>query len=292
MNNKVQFISKKILAGDNAEQAKAFDLLRNDEQNSEAIQVFNSHRRSVCEQLQHYFAGMFNDHPDEVLWSDISVNQPRDHLFNSERSLWLTTQSDHSDDDVFLLIDAATLHAISVYFLGGSLKESISEIDVSHLTDTELRFAHALLKQQCQAILNAAEQPTEHSAEGSVITSEQLPEQGSWLSLTVTVRFQGHDFCWHLWWPTHAKQDENALPAPNHARLHQLLTGVPLQLRVVLMAQKIPLSKIASLAVGDILPIELNEPTPAYLDEQLYAEGRVAEQRASLVFQVNKVTSH
>lgn len=292
MENKVQFISKKILTGDIANQAKPFDLLRNEQQHSVAIQAFGSLRRDVCEHLQHYFAGMFNDHPDEVVWSDISVNQPKDHLFDAERSLWLKTTSAHLDDAIFLLIDAATLHAISVYFLGGSLKESIDSIDLNHLTDTELRLAQALLHEQVMSVLKASEQICDDISEVEMTAPDALPVQGSWISLTVTVRFQGHDFCWHLWWPTHQKQDEASLPAPDQPRLQQLLTGVPLQLRVVLAEQKIPLSKIAALAVGDILPIELNEPTPAYLDDQRYADGRVAEQRASLVFQVSKVSSH
>ncbi len=288
MSTQARFISKNILSGDTISRAQPYDLLRNEQRHNAATFSFSGIRRSVCDQLQRYLTGIFNDQPDDVSWSDVSINQPQDHLFDTDYSFWQRVSLPHCTDAAYLLIDAATLHSLSVLFLGGTLKEPAQLITLNQLTDTEVRLANLLATEQIHAVQSAQNEEYAEPITCEVITTDQLPQSGEWFSVTTTLRYNGHDFCWHMWWPIN-KTEEQTVPLADTSKLQQLLAGVPLQLRIVLAKQKIPLNKIASLAVGDILPIELNEPTPAYLGEQHYADGRVAEQRASLVFQISHV---
>jgi len=291
MSAQQRFFSSKVLSGDSALIAESYDLFGNDRQRLACIQAYSQHRRAISASLQAYLSQLFNGSPCEVSMSGINLVTPKTRPAEKSNKLWLKATITNQPDAAFLVMDATTLHAFSVLFLGGVLRDPVKEIDTSALTETEYRLVFQLLKQQTNAFLATQEmsKPTDISCE--VITADALPAQGLLLTSSFSVNIHDRTFNWHFWWPV----DESVIQPddqPNTTKvLTNLLTATPVRLRVVLSEQTLPLDMMTNLAVGDVLPLELPDPTPAFIGDSTCFEGRIAEHRGSLVYQITSLKS-
>ena len=123
----------------------------------------------------------------------------------------------------------------------------------------------------------------------TLITRDALPQSRLWMSeASLTVGSFAHG--WQLWL---VPPPENSGPAAGHelqdGALEQVLTHVPVRLRVVMGLMSMTLADLECLKVGDVLSLDLPEVVPALIGNRPCFSGRVAEHKGSLVYQVATV---
>ncbi|TND60519.1 flagellar motor switch protein [Aeromonas dhakensis] len=204
--------------------------------------------------------------------------------------LWVEARSALDVQRVaYFSISPAVIYRLAVLFFGGALRDQ-SEAS-SHgkgLTDTEQRLMLRLCQYQvdiwssCLGLGDLGWQLT-------LITRDALPQSRLWMSeASLTVGSFAHG--WQLWLvpPT-----ENSGPATGHelqdGALEQVLTHVPVRLRVVMGQMSMTLADLECLKVGDVLSLDLPEVVPALIGNRPCFSGRVAEHKGSLVYQVATV---
>lgn len=298
MAKKSNFFSTKIFAGDIADNARSYDLLSNDQQKRGYIHHFIQHKRAIGEFLQKFMNQLFNGTDCTVVLSDFSMGCPNQQT-NTAQFLWLTSQLPEQDDAIYMAIEPASLHEFSVLFLGGKLSDKPRTTSFTVLTETEKRLGFQLFQQMISACKAAqkSQQPGGISVQNGqaippyydIVSADNLPMRGQWVTLSLSVTIDQHPFSWRFWWPFEDELPETLTPNQSAPDMTALLSHIPVRLRVQLANAHLPIETIAALSVGDIVPLELNEPTPAYIGHDVCFEGRVAEQRGSLVFQVTAV---
>lgn len=291
MSAQQRFFSSKVLSGDSAMAVESYDLFGNERQKQAYIQAYSQHRRAINTYLQDYLSQLFNGAPCEVSMSGFNLVTPKTRPAEKSNKLWLKATIANQPESAFLAMDATTLHAFSVLFLGGVLREPMKEIDTAALTETEYRLAFQLLKQQTYAFLTTQETRKQTEINCEVITADALPAQGLLLTTAFSIIINGHALNWHFWWPIDDNIAQNNTTSTASKALAHLLTATPVRLRVVLSEQTLPLDVMTNLAVGDVLPLELPDPTPAFIGDSPCLEGRIAEHRGGLVYQVTNLKS-
>lgn len=291
MSVQQRFFSSKVLSGDLAMAVESYDLFGNERQKQACIQEYSQHRRAINASLQEYLQQLFNGSQCEVSMSGFNLVMPKTRPAEKSDKLWLKATLAIPSESAFLAMDVTTLHAFSVLFLGGVLREPVKELDTAALTETEYRLAFQLLKQLVRAFLSpqTASKQTEITCE--VINADALPAQGVLLTTSFSIAINDHMFNWHFWWPVDEEAIQISKRTPSAKNLTPLLTEIPVRLRIVLSEQSLPLDMIANLSVGDVLPLELPDPTPALIGDHRCLEGRIAEHRGSLVYQITNLTS-
>lgn len=73
------------------------------------------------------------------------------------------------------------------------------------------------------------------------------------------------------------------------AQLEEALIQVPVRLRVVMGQMSMTLADLECLKVGDVLSLDLPEVVPALIGQRPCFNGRIAEHKGSLVYQVATV---
>ncbi len=290
MSIQPRFISDQILSGNAALSAEHYDLENRDRLYQQAIDLLSKQRRVICHQVHGYLSSLFNESPDEVSWCDISVKTMAELQRDELRTLWMKGISAQKNSP-FLMIDCATIHAFSVLFLGGTVKESDDAIDLNTITDTEIRLGQQFFTHQINT-LQPYTASTPEDMQIETVSADSLPKVGKWIDITFQVTLSQKLFTWHLLWPVNEQNIEQHHSEATTALVANLLTQIPVQLRLVLAEQSFPLNKLSNLKVGDVLPIELTDPTVAFLGNKPLFDGRVAEQRTHLVFQVLSIKNN
>jgi flagellar motor switch protein FliM len=291
MSAQQRFFSSKVLSGDSAMAVESYDLFGNERQKQACIQTYAPHRRAISAYLQEYLLQLFNGAQCEVSMSGFNLVTPKIRPAEKSNKLWLKATLAGQPEAAFLAMDVATLHAFSVLFLGGVLREPVKELDTATLTETEYRLAFQLLKQLVRAFHSTQEASKQAEIACEVITADALPAQGWLLTTSFAIIINGHTFNWHFWWPVSEEAVQTSKITPAAKNLIPLLTTIPVRLRIVLSEQSLPLNMMANLSVGDVLPLELPDPTPALIGDNLCLEGRIAEHRGSLVYQITNLKS-
>lgn len=291
MSAQQHFLSSKVLSGDAATAVESYDLFGNERQKQACIQTYSQHRRAISAHVQDYLQQLFNGSQCEISMSGFNLVTPKTRPAEKSNKLWLKATLANQNDAAFLAMDVATLHACSVLFLGGVLREPTKEFDVTALTETEYRLAFQLMKQLVSAFISTQhiDEPSDIHCE--VISADALPAQGLLLTTAFTLVFNGHSFNWHFWWPVNDDAAQPTKVTSTEKTFTPRLTEIPVRLRVVLSEQSLPLNMMANLSIGDVLPLELPDPTPAFIGDRLCLEGRIAEHRGSLVYQVTNLMS-
>jgi flagellar motor switch protein FliM len=291
MSVQQRFLSSKVLSGDSAMSVESYDLFGNERQKQAYIQTYSPHRRAISAHLQDYLTQLFNGVPCEVSMTGFNLVTPKTRPAEKNNKLWLKATLASQFEAAFLAMDVTTLHACSVLFLGGVLRESAKDLDTTTLTETEYRLAFQLLKQLVRAFLSTQMVNRQSDITCEVISADALPAHGLLLTTSFTLVFNGHSFNWHFWWPIDEAVAQLKKTTTTEKALAPLLTEIPVRLRVVLSEQSLPLDMMANLSIGDVLPLELPDPTPAFIGDRLCLEGRIAEHRGSLVYQVTNLKS-
>lgn len=291
MSAQQRFFSSKVLSGDSAIAVESYDLFGNERLKQACIQTYSQHRRAINAYLQEYLQQLFNGSQCEVSMSGFNLVTPKNRPAENSNKLWLKATLAGQSESAFLAMDVATLHAFSVLFLGGVLREPVKELDAAALTETEYRLAFQLLKQLVHAFLSPQTTSKQTEIICDVISADALPAQGLLLTASFSIAINDHTFNWHFWWPIDEEAIQTTKITPATKNLTPLLTAIPVRLRIVLSEQSLPLDMMANLSVGDVLPLELPDPTPALIGDNLCLEGRIAEHRGSLVYQITNLKS-
>lgn len=291
MSAQQHFLSSKILSGDAAAAVESYDLFGNERQKQACIQAYSQHRRAINSHVQEYLQQLFNGTPCDISMSNFNLVMPKTRPVEKSNKLWLKATLANQSDAAFLAMDVATLHACSVLFLGGVLREPAKELDTTTLTETEYRLAFQLMKQLVSAFLVTHPNQQQNTIHCDVISADALPDQGLLLTTSFTLGFNAHSFSWHFWWPVDEDTASPPKTATTEKTLSPRLADIPVRLRVVLSEQSLPLNMMANLSIGDVLPLELPDPTPAFIGDRMCLEGRIAEHRGGLVYQVTNLTS-
>ncbi len=95
---------------------------------------------------------------------------------------------------------------------------------------------------------------------------------------------------WQLWLlPPEETTGITAPRAAPQAQLTQTLTNVPVHLRVVMGQMTMTLAELQCLKEGDVLSLDFPEVVPALIGHRPCFNGRIAEHKGTLVYQVASV---
>ncbi len=282
----------RLLTGDEALAFPLFELLRPDRSVHEFGQRLNGQRRAFSALCGGCFAQLFNGHPCELEYSPFEWSQPgQTPMAEGEGWIWLQAEGKTGPSgcrqQALLAIPAPVLYRLAVLFFGGIPLSSDQEVAKRTPTDTEIRLLQRLFQHQLDICSDLQTEPEMRWVVASS-SAEQLPVQGEWLVSEATMMVGEHASHWFIWWPcTPIATEEPAFELS--AALEQALTTVPFRLRVLMQQWAMNLAEVSELQVGDVLPLELNEPVIAAIGPRGYFRGQVAEHQGHLVFQVTDV---
>ncbi|WP_409421725.1 FliM/FliN family flagellar motor switch protein [Pseudaeromonas sp. ZJS20] len=150
-------------------------------------------------------------------------------------------------------------------------------------SDTEWRLLQRLLAEQLNAL--GARLGLVLPWEVPLLSPNQPPARGCWARSRLQLRLGSHLFHWRFYWPLPA-DDAAAEAADLAVELEQALRAVPVRVIVQMQEWQMNLAEVSQLQVGDILPLDMQDPMPAGLGGLPCFKGHVAEHQGYLVFQV------
>ncbi|WAF97275.1 lateral flagellar motor switch protein LfiM [Aeromonas dhakensis] len=283
----VMLTPSRLLCAQRGKTLPHYDLLGVERADQERLKQINAQLGTFSLQAAGCMAQLFNSGDCELSYQEFTtVASP----VQDDGLLWVEARSALDVQRVaYFSISPAVIYRLAVLFFGGALRDQ-SEAS-SHgkgLTDTEQRLMLRLCQYQvdiwssCLGLGDLGWQLT-------LITRDALPQSRLWMSeASLTVGSFAHG--WQLWLvpPT-----ENSGPATGHelqdGALEQVLTHVPVRLRVVMGQMSMTLADLECLKVGDVLSLDLPEVVPALIGNRPCFSGRVAEHKGSLVYQVATV---
>ena len=283
----VMLTPSRLLCAQRGKTLPHYDLLGVERADQERLKQINVQLGTFSLQAEGCMAQLFNSADCELSYQEFTtVASP----VQDDGLLWVEARSALDVQRVaYFSISPAVIYRLAVLFFGGALRDQ-SEAP-SHgkgLTDTEQRLMLRLCQYQvdiwssCLGLGDLGWQLT-------LITRDALPQSRLWMSeASLTVGSFAHG--WQLWLvpPT-----ENSGPAAGHelqdGALEQVLTHVPVRLRVVMGQMSMTLADLECLKVGDVLSLDLPEVVPALIGNRPCFSGRVAEHKGSLVYQVATV---
>ncbi|MGL6230190.1 FliM/FliN family flagellar motor switch protein [Aeromonas rivipollensis] len=123
----------------------------------------------------------------------------------------------------------------------------------------------------------------------TLITRDAVPATRLWVT-EASMLAGGSTHDWQFWL---APPEETLSIGAGHpvqkVQLEQALIQVPVQLRVVMGQMSMTLADLECLKVGDVLSLDLPEVVPALIGNRPCFNGRIAEHKGSLVYQVATV---
>lgn len=283
----VMLTPSRLLCAQRGKTLPHYDLLGVERADQERLKQINAQLGTFSLQAAGCMAQLFNSADCELSYQEFTtVASP----VQDNGLLWVEARSALDVQRVaYFSISPAVIYRLAVLFFGGALRDQ-SEAP-SHgkgLTDTEQRLMLRLCQYQvdiwssCLGLGDLGWQLT-------LITRDALPQSRLWMSeASLMVGSFAHG--WQLWLvpPT-----ENSGPAAGHelqdGALEQVLTHVPVRLRVVMGQMSMTLADLECLKVGDVLSLDLPEVVPALIGNRPCFSGRVAEHKGSLVYQVATV---
>ncbi|MDH0174453.1 lateral flagellar motor switch protein LfiM [Aeromonas dhakensis] len=283
----VMLTPSRLLCAQRGKTLPHYDLLGVERADQERLKQINAQLGTFSLQAAGCMAQLFNSADCELSYQEFTT--VASHV-QDDGLLWVEARSALDVQRVaYFSISPAVIYRLAVLFFGGALRDQ-SEAP-SHgkgLTDTEQRLMLRLCQYQvdiwssCLGLGDLGWQLT-------LITRDALPQSRLWMSeASLTVGSFAHG--WQLWLvpPT-----ENSGPAAGHelqdGALEQVLTHVPVRLRVVMGQMSMTLADLECLKVGDVLSLDLPEVVPALIGNRPCFSGRVAEHKGSLVYQVATV---
>lgn len=121
------------------------------------------------------------------------------------------------------------------------------------------------------------------------VPADVLPVGPALWSSQATLSLGEHNHQWRLWWLQAETEAQLTDQRPVRGELEQAMTHLPVQLRVVMGQMAMTLADLETLQVGDVLALDMPDLVPALIGSRPCFNGRIAEQKGSLVYQVTAV---
>ncbi|TFF80047.1 flagellar motor switch protein FliM [Aeromonas taiwanensis] len=231
-------------------------------------------------------AQLFNAADCDLGYQDFASAFPQeqdDHL------IWVEARTPLDAQRItYFAIDPAVIYRLAVLFFGGSLQhEGTVAAHGRGLTDTEQRLLLRLCQYQVE-IWSACQGQGDLAWQLALTTRDALPASRLWVAQAGMLA-GGRQHDWQFWLAPPEETLSIGGQSVQPAQLEQALTQVPVRLRVVMGQMSMTLADLECLKVGDVLSLDLPEVVPALIGHRPCFNGRIAEHKGSLVYQVAAV---
>lgn len=283
----VMLTPSRLLSAERGRALPHYDLLGVERANLARLKQLNSQLGSFSLQASGCMAQLFNAADCELNYQDFSSASPQER---DDRLLWVEARTPLDAQRVaYFSISPSVIYRLAVLFFGGSLKHKGAE--AAHgkgLTDTEQRLLLRLCQYQID-IWSASLGQGDLAWQLNLVTRESVSAPRLWASEASMVA-GGSTHEWQFW--LLPPEEAIGITSGHHVQavqLEQALTQVPVQLRVVMGQMSMTLADLECLKVGDVLSLDLPEVVPALIGNRPCFNGRIAEHKGSLVYQVATV---
>ena len=283
----VMLTPSRLLSAERGKTLPHYDLLGVERANVARLKQLNTQLGYFSLQASGCMAQLFNTADCDLTYQDFSSTQPQardDHL------IWVEARTPLDAQRVaYFSITPSVIYRLAVLFFGGSLQHRGAE--AAHgkgLTDTEQRLLLRLCQYQID-IWSACLGQGDLAWQLNLISRDAVPASRLWVAEAHLIAgCYTHD--WQFWLePPQETLGITAGHRVQEAQLEQALMQVPVQLRVVMGQMSMTLADLECLKVGDVLSLELPEVVPALIGNRPCFNGRIAEHKGSLVYQVATV---
>ncbi|MGN5138978.1 lateral flagellar motor switch protein LfiM [Aeromonas sp. 164P] len=272
-----------------AEQGKAlprYDLLGIDRVNRTRLKQVNAQLSTFSLQVAGCMAQLFNSADCELAYGEFAASSVADV---AEPQLWVeATSRVDPQRAVYFSISPLVIYRLAVLFFGGTLHHKEEALPAGKgVTDTEQRLLQRLCHYQvdiwCSCLgLGDLEWQI------NIIPQDAMPTRQLWTT-RATLQAGNCTHQWQMWLlPSEESDSQEGIALPE-GELEQVLSHVPVRLRVVMGQLSMTLADLECLKVGDVLSLDLPEMVPALIGNRPCFNGRIAEHKGSLVYQVATV---
>jgi hypothetical protein len=272
-----------------AEQGRAlprYDLLGVDRAKQGHLKQMNSHLASFSLQAAGCMAQLFNSAECDLVFQDF-VNAG--HFPPEEQQFWIEARAQRDERyRVFFSISAPVIYRLAVIFFGGQLQADEAPSQAKTLSDTEQRLLHRLCQYQVD-ILSSCMGLGDLGWQLTSVPADALPVGPALWSSQATLSLGEHHHQWRLWWLQAETEAQLTDQRPVRGELEQAMAHLPVPLRVVMGQMAMTLADLETLQVGDVLALDMPDLVPALIGSRPCFNGRIAEQKGSLVYQVTAV---
>lgn len=272
-----------------AEQGRAlprYDLLGVERAKQGHLKQMNAHLATFSLQAAGCMTQLFNSAECDLVFQDfVSAAQ----FPPEEQQFWIEARARHDEDyRVFFSISAPVIYRLAVIFFGGQLQADEEPSQAKSLSDTEQRLLQRLCQYQVD-ILSSCMGLGDLGWQLAPVPVDALPLGPGLWSSEATLSLGEHSHQWRLWWVQAETEQQLTFQRPAGGELAQALAHLPVQLRVVMGQMAMTLADLECLQVGDVLALDMPELVPALIGSRPCFNGRIAEQKGSLVYQVTAV---
>lgn len=277
----------RLLSAERGRALPHYDLLGVERANVARLKQLNAQLGSFSLQASGCMAQLFNAADCDLNYQDFSSAQPQERTDNL---IWVEARTPIDPQRVaYFSIAPTVIYRLAVLFFGGALQHK--DAAISHgkgVTDTEQRLLLRLCQYQID-IWSACQGQGDLAWQLNLITLDAIPASRLWVAQAQLVA-GGSQHDWHFWLsPPEEVVSISASRQVQSGQLEQVLTQVPVQLRVVMGQMSMTLADLECLKVGDVLSLDLPEVVPALIGHRPCFNGRIAEHKGSLVYQVATV---
>ncbi|MGY6039617.1 lateral flagellar motor switch protein LfiM [Aeromonas sp. AE23HZ002T15] len=277
----------RLLSAERGRALPHYDLLGVDRANQVRLKQLNAQLGAFSLQASGCMAQLFNAADCDLNYQDFASSHPQeqdDHL------VWVEARTPIDPQRVaYFSIAPSVIYRLAVLFFGGSLQHKDAASNHGKgLTDTEQRLLLRLCQYQVD-IWSACQGQGDLAWQLALTTRDALPATRLWAAQARLVA-GGSTHEWQVWLapPEEAVSIGSSRQVPE-GQLEQVLTQVPVSLRVVMGQMSMTLADLECLKVGDVLSLDLPEVVPALIGNRPCFNGRIAEHKGSLVYQVATV---
>lgn len=284
----VMLTPSRLLSAERGRDLPHYDLLGVERANVARLKQLNSQLGSFSLQASGCMAQLFNAADCDLTYQDFSSAQPQDR---DERLIWVEARTPLDAQRIaYFSIAPSVIYRLAVLFFGGSLQhKGASAVHGKGLTDTEQRLLLRLCQYQMD-IWSACLGQGDLAWQLNLVTRDSVPASRLWVAeANLIAGGSTHD--WQFWLvpPQETLLSIGKGHRVQAAQLEQALTQVPVCLRVVMGQMSMTLADLECLKVGDVLSLELPEVVLALIGNRPCFNGRIAEHKGSLVYQVATV---
>lgn len=277
----------RLLSAERGRALPHYDLLGVDRANQVRLKQLNAQLGAFSLQASGCMAQLFNAADCDLSYQDFASSHP---LEQDDHLIWVEARTPIDPQRVaYFSITPSVIYRLAVLFFGGSLQHKDAAIHHGKgLTDTEQRLLLRLCQYQVD-IWSACQGQGDLAWQLALTTRDALPATRLWAAQARLVA-GGSIHEWQVWLvpPKEAVSIGAARQVPA-GQLEQVLTQVPVSLRVVMGQMSMTLADLECLKVGDVLSLDLPEVVPALIGNRPCFNGRIAEHKGSLVYQVATV---
>lgn len=282
----VMLTPSRLLCAERGRALPQYDLLGVERANQARLKQLNAQLGPFSQQVSGCMAQLFNAADCDLAYRDFSSALPQE---GDEPLIWVEARTPLDAQRVaYFSIAPAVIYRLAVLFFGGSLQHEGNPVAHGRgLTDTEQRLLLRLCQYQVE-IWSACQGQGDLAWQLTLTTRDAVPASRLWVAQAGMLA-GGRQHDWQFWLAPPEEALSIGGQTVQQAQLEQALVQVPVRLRVVMGQMSMTLADLECLKVGDVLSLDLPEVVPALIGHRPCFNGRIAEHKGSLVYQVATV---